>query len=339
MSGVALPPLPDGLAARRPDLADLERAVDFFNACDVPLIGCAWHTVDELRSIWTHPEFDLDADAVLVEDAKGRIVGYEQVLSEAPFVKHRLYGRTSPRVPAGVDAKLLSWGEARARERLEDAAPGVRVVAHGWCVAADDAYRALLGRFGYALARHTLHMRIDFDDAPLPAARWPAGIELRPYAPSRMREVFLAWKEASRDHFGHAATDDDTAFARFEHWATTLPDFDPGLWLVAWDGDAIAGVCLCQLRDDEDPTLGWVDELGVRRPWRRRGLATALLLQSFAELQARGQRGAGLAVDAESLTGATKLYAQAGMRIHRTIESYEKLLRDGRDVATRAVDG
>ncbi len=52
----------------------------------------------------------------------------------------------------------------------------------------------------------------------------------------------------------------------------------------------------------------------------------ALLQRSFAEFRARGGEQAKLVVDSENLTGATRLYERAGMRISRQYDRYEKVL-------------
>ncbi len=95
---------------------------------------------------------------------------------------------------------------------------------------------------------------------------------------------------------------------------------------VAWDGDEIAGLSLCRSSEGGDPDLGWVDILAVRRPWRRRGLALALLLHSFHELRARGRPRVGLGVDAENLTGAVRLYERAGMAPTQQHDVYEAVV-------------
>ena len=73
-------------------------------------------------------------------------------------------------------------------------------------------------------------------------------------------------------------------------------------------------------------TIGWVDHLGIRRPWRGRGLGMALLLRSFAEFYQRGMHKVGLNVDTESLTGANRLYDRAGMRTVNRYHIYKKVL-------------
>ena len=83
--------------------------------------------------------------------------------------------------------------------------------------------------------------------------------------------------------------------------------------------------------------MGWVSTLGVRRPWRRKGLGLALLQHSFGEFHRRGKCRVGLGVDADSLTGATRLYEKAGMEVHRQYASYEKELRAGVDLSTQSM--
>jgi ribosomal protein S18 acetylase RimI-like enzyme len=84
-----------------------------------------------------------------------------------------------------------------------------------------------------------------------------------------------------------------------------------------------------------DPTGAYVYDLGVRPAWRRRGVALALLHHTFSEFRRRGFAAAELDVDSESLTGALRVYERAGMHVIRQELSYEKVLRPGRDLATR----
>jgi ribosomal protein S18 acetylase RimI-like enzyme len=133
--------------------------------------------------------------------------------------------------------------------------------------------------------------------------------------------VHEADEEAFEDHWGSV----HTSLEEWRHFMTAA-HYDPALWFVVWDGDEIAGISLCNAGWTGDPGLGWVNVLGVRRPWRRRGLALALLLHSFHELEARGMDRVALGVDAESLTGAVRLYEKAGMRVVRQSDTWEKPL-------------
>jgi ribosomal protein S18 acetylase RimI-like enzyme len=95
------------------------------------------------------------------------------------------------------------------------------------------------------------------------------------------------------------------------------------LTFMAFDGNEMAGAVVNRYRD-----IAWVWQLAVRPAWRKRGLGLALLLQSFTEFYQRGNRMVGLGVDSQSLTGATRLYEKAGMRVTRRYDTYEKVLRN-----------
>jgi len=72
--------------------------------------------------------------------------------------------------------------------------------------------------------------------------------------------------------------------------------------------------------------MGWIASVGVRKPWRRRGLGLALIHHAFSEFWRRGERKVGLGVDAENQTGATRLYERPGMHAAFDAVVYEKRL-------------
>jgi len=109
--------------------------------------------------------------------------------------------------------------------------------------------------------------------------------------------------------------------------------FDPELFFLAMDEEEIAGAALCSPRFGGDPETGIVETLGVRRPWRRRGIALALLHQSFGEFYRRGHKHVGLGVDTQNLSGATRLYEKAGMHVAQEFTFYERELRPGEELA------
>jgi GNAT superfamily N-acetyltransferase len=167
-------------------------------------------------------------------------------------------------------------------------------------------------------------MEIEFSEEPA-AASWPAGVAVRSAgADEDLRPFYEASEEAMADHWGHVPRS-------YEEWRErkTGLNFDPNLWILAVDGEEPAGAVLCSDSDG----LGWVDTLAVRQPWRRRGLGYALLTHAFRELYRRGMRRMALGVDAESPTGATRLYERAGMHIGQQYATYSKELRPGIDLA------
>ena len=61
----------------------------------------------------------------------------------------------------------------------------------------------------------------------------------------------------------------------------------------------------------------------------------AMLHLAFGEFYRRGKAQVTLDVDAESLTGATRLYEKAGMRLLRRQVAYDLVLREGKELATQ----
>lgn len=172
-----------------------------------------------------------------------------------------------------------------------------------------------------------------------PVPEWPEGIVVRLYngTDAEFAAIVRADQEAFADHWGYVEQPFEETLSLWRHFFQDDPDWDPALWFVAMDGDEIAGISLCQSKTNEDADMGWVSTLGVRRSWRRRGVALALLQHSFQELYRRGSKRAALGVDANSLTGALRLYEKAGMSVARQFDRYEKVLRPGRDLRTRSV--
>jgi mycothiol synthase len=303
----------------RPDEA--ETVTGMLNAHALSEIGAEDTAAGHVRTSWDRPGIDRQRDLIVAEEG-GRVVGYLEVDGEAPWTTLRIDGYVHPeRWGRGIGAALLRRGEDRARELAARAAPGERVVLfHGSWHGTPAA--ALLECNGFALARVFLRMRIEMD-APPPRPDLPDGISIRTVVPGREeRVVHQAMEEAFADHWNHRPV----PFDRWLHDFRTHPGFDPDLWFVAMDDDQIAGVTICERTNPEEPDCGWVDDVAVRRPWRRRGIALALLFHSFGELYRRGVRKAALTVDAQSPTGATGLYEKAGMRLHRRIDVYGKEL-------------
>jgi mycothiol synthase len=271
-------------------------------------------TLDEMRSWFEVPNLVM----LVAELPDGRIGGYADLVDHA---EEHLRFPIDLRVPPGehereIAAALLEAMEAQAAAM---AAPGASVRLS--VPATYEAAGRLAEEQGYERFRYSFRMRIDLD-GDLAEPEWPEGISVRPFVPGRDDEaVYEAQNDAFADHFEHTPWPYDN----WREWAFT-ESFDPTFWFLAEDGMEIAGVCLCRSQAGAGGELGWVNVLGVRRPWRRRGLGRALLLHSFAEFGARGKRGAGLGVDGLNPTGAVQLYEQAGMHVARRLDQYTKPL-------------
>jgi len=175
-------------------------------------------------------------------------------------------------------------------------------------------------------------MLVDLNEEPR-APLWPDGISIRNIRhPEDTEAVYRAEDEAFQDHWGYVETPFEDGFKQWKHYVFEIRKPDPALWFLAMDGDEIAGMVSCRAESDDDPDKGWVSVLGVRRPWRRRGLGLALLMQVFGEFYRRGKPRVGLGVDSNNLAGATRLYEKAGMHVQREYVTYESELRPGEEL-------
>jgi len=321
-------------------MEDAESAVALFNACAQDLVGETPHDVDAQCVDWRTPQFDLERDTRIVLNEDGELVGYAEVWDvDEPHVRIHGWGRVHPdHRGRGIGSALLAWEEARAREAIGRAPEGTRVILGSGALVKDAPGRELLEANGFEAVRYFRRMVIEMDRRP-PDPVWPDGVTIRAFDPEKDLEATVrSVRDTFSDHWGHVDTPFEEELEFWRHWIGEEKDFDPRIWYLAEAGDEVVATCLCWPKRHEDPDLGWINVLGVARAWRRRGLALALLRQTFGEFYARGKRRVGLGVDAASLTGANKLYERAGMKTARESVFYEKELRSGADLTRRTLE-
>jgi mycothiol synthase len=181
---------------------------------------------------------------------------------------------------------------------------------------------ALLEARGYEIGRYGFLMTRDLS-TPVEPLELPDGLEIRPVDVVHHRQIWDADAEAFRDHLNSA----ERTEADYEAWFAE-PELDTSLWRIAWSGDEVAGVVMPSIWPAENEALGirrgWLDHVSVRRPWRRRGLASALIVAALDGLRSAGMTEAALGTDAENVTGAVHVYEQVGFRRARTTVKYRK---------------
>ena len=317
--------LPEGYTVRSPSREDAEEVAALLIACQLADTGASDVSLDELIDDWHG--LDLAEEAVVVAAPDGGIAGYADVLNRS-YVTVSVYGYVHPdHRERGIGAFLVSWGERWTRDHMPQAPEDARVVVQHYINTANGRARRLLEAAGYSPVRGVYVMETELDEAP-PPPHWPAGVSVRAFVAGRdERATHEVVEDAFRDLWGRPRN----TFESFVR-ETEKESFDPSLWFLAVDGDEIAGVTLCKTLVGE----GWVTVVGVRRPWRKRGLALALLRHAFAEYHRRGVRKVLLSVDAESITGAPRLYGRAGMRVRESYVIHLKELRPGVDLGARS---
>jgi len=267
-------------------------------------------------------------DIVLAE-VDGELVAYARVFWNDLVEGGRSYenfGFVHPKWRRkGIGDALHRHNEARLREIAAAHAD----VSPKWFGSegpdTDAGNTALLAGDGYTPARYFYDMVAPTLDGiePLPM---PQGIELRPVKCDQYRTIWLGAEEAFRDHWGQA----EQVEADWERFVADPDNKDPELWRIGWAGDEVAGVVITTVPAEENELHGrarvYVASVAVRRPWRRRGLARALMTSSLVAAREAGFTSANLGVDTDSPTGATTLYESLGFIPDKTFTAYRKPL-------------
>jgi len=286
---------------------DVEAAAAMLNEHSRRLFGTDDVTPADLLLYWTSPDVELGQDVLLAESADGRLGGYADLGVHGDMVWLDVRGTDPETLQV-----LLEAIEQRARAKEPDKK------LWGYSGAEDAPLNELFEQTGYRVVRHSYRMRIDLEgEQPDPV--WPDGISVHTMRDGEERRVYEASMAAFADTWMFHRDPYDSWF----HWMVEEPSFDPSLWVVAEQGDEVAGIILSRVPENE-PGLGWVRVLGVLPVYRQRGLGQALLRHAFAEFASRGLTAVGLGVDAENPTGAVRVYERAGMHVERTNLIFEK---------------
>jgi mycothiol synthase len=312
----------------RPD--DLEALVALINKADEYDQLERATTPEELAYEMSWPNYQPETDCFLAHKG-GWLVGY------ADFFFRR--GRE------GADSIFYTWGvvhprwrrlgvgrqlmEALYRRAEERAAPLEEGTAYFQASTRDveEDRKALFESVGMAPVRYFVNMVRPINNG-LPPVEMPPGFHLRTFDPARdMEAVWRVDVESFQDHWGFTGF----PLEEFVHWMQE-PHFRPELWLLAEEeaSGRVVGISLNKIDPDwiaqTGRQEGYVNTLGVLRPYRKLGLGTALLARSLRVLRQAGMEAAHLGADAENLTGAVRIYERLGFQVRKTSIAYRRTL-------------
>jgi mycothiol synthase len=276
-----------------------------------------------------HPtdSFDPRRDVTIAE-VEGRPVAIGQrawVDTTDGLREYRLNGAVDPAWRRqGIGAALLAENERKARELATAHASPNPPVLGSWSSQNQAGAEALLRSAGFSPARWFFEMtRTSLDEVP--DVPLPDGLEVRPITPDLVRQFWLGDVDAFRDHWGGF----DPSDAHLASWLAH-PSTDIGLWVAAFDGEEVAGGILNAIDAAENEALGirrgWLASVFTRRPWRRRGLATALIARSLIVLREHGMTTAALGVDADNQNGALGMYERMGFEVDERSTAWRRPL-------------
>jgi mycothiol synthase len=328
---IALPDAPSiaGLKFRLfRDEADYALIADLMNASSAADSVEDFVTVEWVRTSLAHAtDFDPRRDVLLavIDNAPVALVGVRtRLLDDGTLVLSNRGSILPVWRRKGLGRAMQHWAEDRLREiAIRHPAAGPRVF-RSFAADTETGAIALLEKEGYRAIRYGFEMSRSFDE-PIPDLPMPAGVEVRSVAPEQYCQLYAAMDEAFRDHWGHGeSTEED-----YQRWINS-PSFQPQHWQVGWAGDEVAGTVLNfidrEYNEEFKRQRGWTENICVRRPWRKQGLAKALIARSMRLLQEQGMTEAGLGVDAQNPNGALRLYESLGFRVTKKFMTYEKPL-------------
>ncbi len=286
------PRLPEGLTTRPLVKSDAHAVFVLMAAQEQEDIGEVSIEESDIVSDWARPSHDLGARSVGVYDGE-TLVAYAELMGAdradtSVLPSHR--GR-------GIGTWLAHW--------LQDLGRGIGSSVVGMPVPQGSPGDRLLEDLGFRVRWTSWVLKLP-EGASIPERELPAGYVVRTAEPGELKaahdvleDAFLEWSVRERE-----------AFEDFEAATTGRPGFEPWNLRVALDQDGVVvGVSLVLVSDNG--STGYVDRLAVRPDQRNRGLAQALLVDSFAQARAHGTSTSELSTD--SRTGALGLYERVGM--------------------------
>lgn len=291
---------------RSPVRADAQAVLTLLVERDIADVGAPDITLDGLHDDWCRSDFDLAADARVVEAADGRIVGYAAMSREVTM----LVVVAPDHEGRGIGSRLRRWAEGRDRA-------GGSACHSQWIAAGNQRARALLLTAGYRPARSYWRLARPLDDIH-EGGTPPDGVTLRPVDVDQDAPALHTLNEVS---FEASADYRPYSFTAFWDEHLRPHDFDSGLSHVAESDGRAVGFLLA--RRWREKNAGFIDLLGVHPEHRTRGLATAMLQTTSARATAAGLRQVELGVASDN-PNALRLYESRGMTKQFRYDTYER---------------
>jgi len=292
------------------------------------------NTLEEIEFVFSHLTNCDPYRDVLIAEVNGEAIAFSRVWWQSLEDGVRLYKSLGFLAPAwqrqGIGGAMLRYNERLLCQIASEHPTEIPKYLQGWASEQEKPAHALFMASWYQVVRVLAEMvrpvTYPLEDAPL-----PHGLVVRPARQEHFPAIWQAREEAYRDHWGYAPANEKD----YQRWLEgTL--FNPELWKVAWDSGQVAGMVLNRLNQAENAKYkrqrGYTQDVFVRRPWRKRGLARALLSQSIEMFRNAGMTETALNVDLKNPSGALGLYESLGYRTTLKHTVYRKTLQLPQDM-------
>jgi|APSaa5957512576_1039674.scaffolds.fasta_scaffold00101_31 mycothiol synthase len=243
---------------------------------------------------------------------------YQNFFITAPDWREKGIGQAIQPVLESRMVEISQWHRGEAKKFME---------ALSWD--SEGSKRKLLVWFDYEEVRYFFEMKRDLKDTIIDA-ELPAGLEIRPVSEGHLPAIHAGWYEAFEDHWAFIEAKEGD-LERWTEQVMTIPAHDPKRWVVVWEGDEVAGMIFNSIHDETNKEFGinegWLDTICVRRSWRKRGLASAMIVESMRRFKEWGLDVAALGVDSNNPTGALGLYERHGFKKLNKVTSWRKEIK------------
>lgn len=286
------------------------------------------NTLEELANNYAHLTNSDPYQDMIFAEVDGEVIGYARGWWQDETNGPLIYGSVGFLTPAwrrkGIGSRMLAWVEDRLREIASSHAAEREKCFQNFTGEVQVGLIAMLEKNGYQPVRYFYEMvRPTLDH--IPDFPLPQGLEVRAVLPEHYRAIWDADMEAFLDHWGFSAPSEED----YQGWLTGNT-FQPHLWKIAWDvaTNQVAGQVKSFINEEENKKFerkrGYTEFISVRRPWRKKGLARALIVQSLHAQKEAGMTESALGVDTENLSGATHVYEDCGFQVVKRNTVYRK---------------
>ena len=164
-------------------------------------------------------------------------------------------------------------------------------------------------------------------DSPIPERELPENLVFAAVdTKDKEWQVLRANDKGFEDHWEHIPMTDE----QFEAWMQDS-DYNPKLWTVVWDGDEVAASMLNFIDKAEneafDRKRGYTEEITTQRPYRGKGVASAMIARSIRMFKEMGMTETCLSVDTVNPSGALGLYESFGYKTYKRMVAMGKKIK------------
>lgn len=283
-------------------------------------------TLEDLANNYAHLTNCDPYKDMLFAEVDGQVIGYSRVTWRIENSGDWIYLHFGFLLPEwrckGIGGAMLRYNQNRLRQIAAEHEDGVPRYFESFAWDTEVANQTLLRSEGFKAVRYGFEMVRPLSD-PIEEKPLPEDLDVRPVLPEHYRAIWDANQEAFQDHWGYSPAQEED----YQRWLNESI-FQPDIWQVAWDGDQVVGMVLNFLMEAENAKYnrkrGYTEDICVRRPWRKQGVASALITRSLKMFKEMDMTEAALGVDTQNISGALRLYESLGFQPVKRHTTYRK---------------